>query len=129
MRLLSSLVVVLSIALGAIGCGSDSSKSENQSSATTISSGPSGTGSTTATTSNSACEQFMTEYESFADSYIAFLKEYKSNPGDMSLLSRYSEMMQKANDMVARSKECQGDASMLPRLQKIQAKLAEAASQ
>jgi hypothetical protein len=68
----------------------------------------------------------MTEYEQFADSYVALLQEAKSNPTDMSVLTKSADMLKQAADMANRAKDCEGDASMLPRLQKVQEKLQNA---
>ncbi|MFZ9814912.1 MAG: DUF6591 domain-containing protein [Candidatus Kapaibacteriota bacterium] len=72
---------------------------------------------------SSPCEAFMTEYEQFADSYVTFMQEAKANPTDMSVLSKSADMLKQAADMANKAKDCQGDASMLPRLQKVQEKL------
>ena len=77
-------------------------------------------------TTSSPCDAFMTEYEQFADSYVALLQEAKSNPTDMSVLTKSADMLKQAGDMANRAKDCEGDASMLPRLQKIQQKLQNA---
>lgn len=41
----------------------------------------------------------MDSYEAFYDEYCTFLKKYKANPTDLSLLSQYVTMMQKLTDM------------------------------
>jgi hypothetical protein len=51
---------------------------------------------------------------------------YKANPSDMTLLSEYSDMMQKAGNMASKANDCNGDPSMLPRLKKIQETLQDA---
>jgi len=79
-----------------------------------------------AVTTSSPCDAFMTEYEQFADSYVALLQEAKSNPTDMSVLTKSADMLKQAGDMANRAKDCEGDASMLPRLQKVQEKLQNA---
>lgn len=43
----------------------------------------------------------MDSYEAFYDEYCTFLKKYKANPTDLSLLSQYVTMMQKLADMDA----------------------------
>ena len=119
MRILSTLLIAVLVTLGAIGCGNGSSDKGGSST--------SGTVNGTTTSGSSACEQFLNDYEAFADSHIDFMKEYKNNPSDMSLLSRYADMTKKVADMAQRTKECEGDASMAPRLAKIQEKITSAA--
>lgn len=41
----------------------------------------------------------MDSYEAFYDEYCTFLKKYKADPTDLSLLSQYVTMMQKLADM------------------------------
>ena len=77
-------------------------------------------------TTSSPCDAFMTEYEQFADSYVALLQEAKSNPTDMSVLTKSADMLKQAGDMTTRAKDCEGDAAMLPRLLKVQEKLQNA---
>lgn len=42
----------------------------------------------------------MNSYEKFMDEYVAFMKKYKSNPSDMSLLTEYADYMSKYADFV-----------------------------
>jgi hypothetical protein len=44
----------------------------------------------------------------------------------MSVLTKSADMLKQAADMANRAKDCEGDASMLPRLQKVQEKLQNA---
>jgi hypothetical protein len=57
---------------------------------------------------------------------VTFLQEAKSNPTDMSLITKSADMLKQAADMANRAKDCEADASMLPRLQKVQEKLQNA---
>lgn len=41
------------------------------------------------------------KYENFMNEYVAFMKRYKANPSDLSLLADYSEYMSKYVDFVA----------------------------
>lgn len=126
MKIITAIFVALSVSFVAISCGSDSKDGRKTMQNTTVSTGQSSTTNSASSTTQSPCDQFMNDYEAFADSYIAFMKEYKSNPADMALLSRYSDMVKKASEMLSRSEECKGDPAMLPRLQRIQVKLAGA---
>lgn len=73
------------------------------------------------------CDQFCSDYEAFADEYVAFMKKYKANPADMTILSEYSEMMSKAADMQESSKDCSADPSVAARITKALAKIAKSA--
>lgn len=42
----------------------------------------------------------MDNYEKFMDDYIAFMKKYKENPSDLSLISDYAKFMSQYNDTV-----------------------------
>ena len=43
-------------------------------------------------------KETMDSYEAFFDSYIDFMKKYKENPGDLSMLSEYTDYMSKYTD-------------------------------
>ena len=43
-------------------------------------------------------KEMMDSYEAFFDEYIAFMKRYKENPGDLSMLSEYTDYMSKYTD-------------------------------
>lgn len=47
----------------------------------------------------------MDDYEAFYDKYCAFMKKYKANPTDMSLLTEYASMTSKLADMDASFKK------------------------
>ena len=117
MRKQMLLFNILAILIFAIGCGDSKSgdaKTPEQSAS----------GGSDITTS--PCDAFLTEYEQFADSYVAFMQEAKANPSDMSVLSKSAELVKQAEGMAKRAAECQGDASMVPRMQKIQEKIQKA---
>ena len=42
----------------------------------------------------------MDSYEKFMNEYVSFMKKYKENPSDMSLLSDYATYMSKYSDFV-----------------------------
>ena len=44
-----------------------------------------------ASTVSSDWKQFLDDYEAWVDSYVAFMKKYKENPTDTSLISEYAE--------------------------------------
>ena len=115
MKRLGNMLAILMMVFFTLSCGD--SKSGDAKAPDTGAAG----GST-----SSPCDQFMTEYEQFADSYVALLQEAKSNPTDMSVLTKSADMLKQAADMANRAKDCEGDATMLPRLQKVQEKLQNA---
>ena len=41
----------------------------------------------------------MDNYENFYDEYCAFMKKYKENPTDMSLLTEYTGMVERLGEM------------------------------
>jgi hypothetical protein len=115
MKRLGFIVAILSMVFFTTSCG-DSKSGESKAPETGASGG----------TTSSPCDQFIAEYEQFADSYVTFLQEAKSNPTDMSLITKSADMLKQAADMANRAKDCEADASMLPRLQKVQEKLQNA---
>ncbi len=48
-----------------------------------------------------AFKEAMDSYEKFVDEYVAFMKKYMDNPGDLSLLSDYADYMTQYADFVA----------------------------
>jgi len=90
------------------------------------SSSSSSTSDESVSSSSSDCDQFLAEYEEFADSYIKLLKKYKSNPSDPSILTEYTESAQKAVEMQTKAGECK-DAKDASKLIKITNKLTQAA--
>jgi hypothetical protein len=73
-------------------------------------------------TSSSDCDQFIKDYEKFADSYIKILKKYKNNPSDMSILKEYTDCMQEAKDMQTKAQDC-NDPKYATKLKNIATKI------
>ncbi len=75
-----------------------------------------------------ACEEFLTEYEEFADEYIAYMRKMKSNPSDISVLTASASMMEKAAKFSERADDevCKGNSEAVKRVQKVQEKVAKA---
>ena len=44
----------------------------------------------------------MDSYEAFFDEYIDFMKKYKENPSDLSLISEYTEYLSKYSDYMSK---------------------------
>jgi len=76
----------------------------------------------------SDCDQFIEDYDAFADSYIKMLKKYKDDPSDASILTEYTEVSQKAIEMQTEAANCT-DAKYAAKLTQIAAKLAKAAEE
>lgn len=47
-------------------------------------------------------KEMMDSYEAFFDEYIDFMKNYKENPSDLSLLSEYTEYLSKYSDYMSK---------------------------
>ena len=90
-----------------IDAPSEEDNNKNTTPATQPSIGPSAEATTPTTEdkkdNNSIDPEFkaaMDSYEKFMDEYVAFMKKYKSNPGDLSLLTDYANYMSKYADFV-----------------------------
>jgi len=86
------------------------------------------TNKTSAGESVSDCDQFIKDYDAFADSYIKMLKKYKKNPTDATILTEYTEAAQKAIKMQNEAANCT-DAKYASQLTKIATKIANAAAE
>ncbi len=82
-------------------------------------------GSNSENASSSDCDQFIRDYEAFADSYIRIMKRYKQNPSDMSILNEYNEISQKASNMQTKASNCT-DTKYTSKLMSIANRLATA---
>ena len=47
-------------------------------------------------------KETMDSYEAFFDSYIEFMKKYKENPGDLTMISEYADYMSKYTDYMSK---------------------------
>ena len=72
------------------------------------------------------CDKFIKDYEDFANSYIKLIKKYKANPTDASILSEYTEAVDKASKMQTEASNCT-DAKYATKLMDIANKIAKAA--
>ncbi len=79
-----------------------------------------------ATDGGGDCEQFITDYGDFADSYVALLKKYKANPTDPDILNEYAEAAQKATQMQNDAADC-SDPAYASKLAEIATRIAQAA--
>ena len=72
------------------------------------------------------CDQFIKDYTEFVNSYIKLLKKYKANPTDASILTEYTEAVQKASEMQSNASSCT-DPKYAAKLMELSSKLAKAA--
>lgn len=54
----------------------------------------------------------MDSYEKFMNEYVTFMKKYKANPSDLSILADYAEYMRKYADFVADFEKWETDEKM-----------------
>ena len=54
----------------------------------------------------------LKEYDEWADDYVAFMKKYKANPADISLLSDYSKLMSEYSSWTNKLAEIENDKSL-----------------
>ena len=47
-------------------------------------------------------KDFLDSYEAFVDEYVVFMQQYSKNPADLSLLARYTDIMQKYSDFAVK---------------------------
>ena len=82
---------------------------------------------TSSTSSSNNWDQVIAEYESFIDSYISAMKKVKA--GDMSLMTEYPALMEKAESLGEKLKENEGQLTkeQMKRYIKLQTKLSNAA--
>lgn len=74
---------------------------------------------------NTECDKFIKEYEAFADSYIKLIKKYKANPSDASILTDYTNAVEKAARMQNKAANC-NDVKYSAKLMKIANKISKA---
>lgn len=55
-------------------------------------------------------KETMDSYEAFFDSYIDFMKKYKENPSDLTMLSEYADYMSKYNDYMSKISAIDSDS-------------------
>lgn len=78
---------------------------------------------------NEEWDEILDGYESYIDSYVAIIKKQKADPSDMTIMTEYSELMQKGTEWSTKMASSSSEFGMeqLTRMQAIQAKLANAA--
>ena len=141
MKMLKYFVMVL-FAVAIVSCGGKKNSSEENSSLDSVEpvstsdvsdlnvSDDSEDENETSLSSSSDSEDFdavLESYEEYVDQYIVLMK--KAAKGDMSAMSEYPTLMEKAQELGEKMEKAKGDmsASQLARYQKITMKMAEAA--
>lgn len=77
--------------------------------------------------SNGDCDQFLEDYEDFADSYIDVLEKMQEDPTDASALSEYTSSMSKLSEIQASAQDCSGDPEFASKMAEITMKISNAA--
>ena len=79
-------------------------------------------------------KQFINDYDAWADKYVEFVKKYKENPTDATILAEYTEMAAEVASWAERAEKLEKDltaeeaAEYSAQLLKIAEKLQEAAN-
>jgi hypothetical protein len=68
--------------------------------------------------SSSSCQQWLKDYDSWVTNYISFMRKYKKNPGDMSMLSDYTRLTSEMSKWSSGNSGC-NDAASVSRLTQI----------
>ncbi len=74
--------------------------------------------SSNSTSASSSCEQWLNDYDSWVTKYIAFMRKYKKNPADMSMLSDYSRLTSEMTKWANGNSDCD-DAASIARMTEI----------
>ena len=74
-------------------------------------------------------DEVLNDYEEYVDDYVAIIKKQKADPTDMSIMTEYTELMQKGTEWSTKMSEISSEfgPEQLTRMQEIQAKLSKAA--
>ena len=92
------LAIVLCLSLCACGGSNDTPETKNDEKISTPAESQLPTTNGTETM-RPEFKEAMDAYEAFYDEYCEFMEEYKKNPSDMTLLPKYTEMLEKVAEM------------------------------
>jgi hypothetical protein len=73
---------------------------------------------TNSSSTNSECKKWLDDYDSWVTKYIAFMRKYKKNPADMSMLSDYSRLTSEMTKWANGNSDCD-DAASIARMTEI----------
>lgn len=76
----------------------------------------------TSAASSSSCQQWLKDYDSWVTNYISFMRKYKKNPGDMSMLSDYSRLTSEMSKWSNGNSGC-NDAASVARITQIASRM------
>jgi hypothetical protein len=74
--------------------------------------------SSNSSSASSSCEQWLKDYDSWATKYIEFMRKYKKNPADRSMLSDYSRLTSEMTKWANGNSDCD-DAASIARMTEI----------
>jgi len=125
-KITSIFVIILFASFALTSCGGN--KSDNAATEETVvtETPEETTSSDVKSESTTDCDEFIKAYEEYADSYIVVLKKYKADPTDATILTEYTEMVQKAAEMQEGAENCT-DPKYATKLMEIANKMAKAA--
>ncbi len=72
----------------------------------------------TSAASSSSCQQWLKDYDSWVTNYISFMRKYKKNPADASMLSDYSRLTSEMSKWSKGNSGC-NDAASIARITQI----------
>lgn len=126
MKKFTLVVLAFSATLLVTSCGSKETKESADTAATTS---LTGTETTAETASSENWDDVLNSYEEYIDQYIKLMK--KANAGDMSAVSEYPAMMDKANELGEKLQNASTTLTteQMSRFTKLQAKLTNAATE
>ncbi len=107
--------LILSISFILTSCGGSNSETTTTES-----------GEVTEEGSSSDCDQFLRDYEAFADSYIQVVEKMKADPTDASVLTEYTSMMSKLSEIQSSAQDCSGDQEFASKMAEITMKISSA---
>lgn len=106
----------------------ETNNSSSSSSTSSSNKGYSSSSSNKSASNDEDWDKVLKSYESYIDQYIKLMKKVKN--GDMSVMTEYAEMMEKATDLSEKMSNAGNDlsASQMSKFMKLQTKLANAAA-
>ena len=104
MKKIFALLVTVAMLLSLVACSTPETKKngETENNAQSETDNTTESKDSTVSNSNSIRPEFkeaMDAYEAFYDEYCETMKEYKENPGDLTTLGKYTEMLSKLEEM------------------------------